>query len=501
MNAGYWLWAGGSLLLTAQSAYSAALMLYAWQDENKRAQNQVPRTFEPPQRTFTVLLPARHEEEVIQDTIQRVVDLDYPHALVQVLVVIEAGDHGTIAKVNQKIDQLARQGITHVRLITFTDPPINKPHGLNLGLLQATGDVVTIFDAEDEPHGDLLQVVNTVMLREHAPVVQCGVQLMNYDDKWFSALNVLEYFFWFKSRMHYHAKIGMVPLGGNTVFMDRSLLTRFGGWDQECLTEDADVGIRLSAAKVPVRVLYDDQYVTREETPPSVGQFVKQRTRWNQGFMQVLRKGDWMHLPTWSQRFLAFYTLVFPLLQALTVLYVPFSIWSLFFIKAPVLVAMISSLPLYVLLVQFAISLIGLYEFTSAHRLKPSWLSPLWMLVAYLPYQWMLGYAALRAVWRQFKGINTWEKTKHVGAHRTAQPAAFNATTSFVPHPVTTRLGGYHHPTALASDNQTTRLGNATTRLSLDNATTRLASGNRTTRLGLDNATTRLVLEEDRVHG
>ena len=133
------------------------------------------------------------------------VDLNYPRELVQILVVIEAGDNGTIAEVQAKLAELRAQGIEHVRLITFDDPPINKPHGLNVGLQQATGDVVTIFDAEDEPHADILQVVNTVMLREDAEVIQCGVQLMNYADRWFSALNVLEYLFWFKSRMHYHA--------------------------------------------------------------------------------------------------------------------------------------------------------------------------------------------------------------------------------------------------------------------------------------------------------
>ena len=37
---------------------------------------------------------------------------------------------------------------------------------------------------------------------------------------------MLEYFFWFKSRMHYHAAVGMVPLGGNTVFMHARLLER-----------------------------------------------------------------------------------------------------------------------------------------------------------------------------------------------------------------------------------------------------------------------------------
>lgn len=416
---------GISLALAAQSGYSAALMLYAWEDDEKLRKNQVPGSFEPPRRRFTVMLPARHEEAVIQETIQRTVDLNYPRELVQILVVIEAGDHGTIAEVDAKLAELRARGVDHVRLITFDEPPINKPHGLNVALTYATGDVITIFDAEDEPHPDILQVVNTVMLREEPEVVQCGVQLMNYADRWFSALNVLEYMFWFKSRMHYHASVGMVPLGGNTVFMTRETLVRSDGWDQTCLTEDADIGIRLCAnGGMRFRAIYDDAYVTREETPPTVGQFIKQRTRWNQGFLQILGKGDWLKLPTWPQRLLALYTLAFPLIQALTMLYLPISLWLTLFGKLSVLVTMISALPAYLLVVQMVISLVGLYEFTAVHRLKPKWYSPLWLLAVYLPYQWMLGIGALRAVWRHLRGMNNWEKTKHVGAHRVGQLAA-----------------------------------------------------------------------------
>jgi cellulose synthase/poly-beta-1,6-N-acetylglucosamine synthase-like glycosyltransferase len=160
--------------------------------------------------------------------------------------------------------------------------------------------------------------------------------------------------------------------------------------------------------------------VTKEETPPNVVQFVKQRTRWNQGFLQVLAKGDWTRLPTRRQRLLALYTLGFPLAQALMMLYVPVSVWLMFFAKVPIVIAMISSLPLYVLVLQFAITLVGLYEFTSVHRLRPSPLSPLALLAAYVPYQWLLSYGALRAAWRQLTGVNTWEKTQHVGAHRVA---------------------------------------------------------------------------------
>lgn len=411
----------GSVLLTVQSGYSAALMLYAWEDEDKHQQSRIPTTFAEPKLRFTVLLPARHEEEVIQTTIQRVVDLNYPAELVQVLVVIESGDEGTIGKVNEKIEQLKARGVRHVRLVTFDDPPINKPHGLNVGLTQSTGDVVTIFDAEDEPHRDILRVVNTVMVNENAPVVQCGVQLMNYADKWFSALNVLEYFFWFKSRMHYHASVGMVPLGGNTVFVRKDVLQMYGGWDQKCLTEDAELGIRLSSDGIPVRVLYEDTHVTREETPPSVTQFIKQRTRWNQGFLQVLAKRDWLKLPTFSQKFLAFYTLSFSLLQGLMLLYLPISIFMMLFIKLPIWIAMLTALPFYTMIAQFVISLIGLYEFTSVHSLKPSWVTPFRLLVSFIPYQCLLGWGALRAVWRYAKGMNNWEKTAHIGAHRTAE--------------------------------------------------------------------------------
>jgi cellulose synthase/poly-beta-1,6-N-acetylglucosamine synthase-like glycosyltransferase len=408
----------GSLILTAQAIYSTALMLYAWEDEEKHFRSRAPRDMASPETSFTVMLPARHEEAVIADTIQRLVELHYPRELVQVLVVMEAGDHSTIEIVRHTITDLRGRGIHNVDMVTFDDPPINKPHGLNVGLAYATGDVVTIFDAEDEPHPDILNVVNTIMLREHAPVIQCGVQLMNYADRWFSSLNVLEYFFWFKSRMHYHAEMGMVPLGGNTVFVRRDLLLDQNGWDQHCLTEDADIGIRLSAVGVPIRVVYEDAMVTREETPPTVQQFVRQRTRWNQGFLQVLLKGDWLRLPSRAQRLLALYTLGYPMLQMLMALYVPISLWSIMYAKVDVLVAMISMLPLYMLVIQLGISAVGLVEFTSVHGLRPSPGALVQLVVAYMPYQWMLGYAALRAVWRQARGEGGWEKTVHTGAHR-----------------------------------------------------------------------------------
>jgi cellulose synthase/poly-beta-1,6-N-acetylglucosamine synthase-like glycosyltransferase len=409
-----------SILLLIQVSYSTYLMLFTWNEVDKRDRYRAPATFAPPQKSFTVLLPARHEEEVIQRTIQCVLDANYPRELMEIAAICRIDDQGTIAKVQEKIADLVRQGITNVRLIVFQDFPINKPHGLNIGLRNTQNEVVTIFDSEDDVHPEVFNVINTVMVRENVNVVQSGVQLMNYDSQWFSALNVLEYFFWFKSRLHYHSEVGMIPLGGNTIFFTRRLLNLIGGWDEQCLTEDADIGIRLSEMGERVRVVYEDAYVTKEETPPSVGQFIKQRTRWNQGFLQVLRKGSWMRLPKLGQKLLALYSLSSPIFQALTALYLPVSIYTAFFVKMPPLIAMILWLPCYMLIGQYVLNVVGLYEFASAHGLKLSKTMWLKMLAAFYPFQVLLGISALRAVFRELKGVNTWEKTKHVNAHRSA---------------------------------------------------------------------------------
>src|SRR5260221_14682186 len=259
-----------SILLTIQSAYTLYLMLYTWDQPKARRIAQAPSRFLPPQKSFTVMLPARHEEEVIQTTIDRVMRAHYPLHLLEVVVICSADDIGTIARANEKMELLRRDGITNLQVAIFSDGPINKPHGLNVGLRSTHHEVVTIVDAEDDIHPGIFNVVNTVMLNEQVSVVQCGVQLMNYQSSWYSALNVLEYFFWFKSRLHYHARLGSIPLGGNTIFFARESLVRLGGWDERNLTEDADIGIRISVLGERVRVVYDDRYVTREETPPTL---------------------------------------------------------------------------------------------------------------------------------------------------------------------------------------------------------------------------------------
>lgn len=407
-----------SLIVSAQSVWTLYMTLYAW--DRPPAEANAPDHFREPRLSFTALLPARHEEDVIRGTIRRLARVNYPADLVQVLVVCSADDHGTIDEAEAEIELLRQEGRENFETVIFSDGPVNKPHGLNVALARATHDVVVIFDAEDDMHADIFDVVNTIMEEEHVRVVQAGVQLMNFESTWYSALNALEYFFWFRSRMHYYAKVGAIPLGGNTIFFDRALIARIGGWDEKILTEDAEIGLRLSAEGERIRVMYDHRYVTKEEVPPTLKQFIKQRTRWNQGFIQVLHKGTWRKLKTAKQRRLAFMTLVFPQGQAVLGVYFAFSLFTMVSLKTPVLVAELSYIPVLIVLANFLTTAIGLYDFTRAHGLKATPSAVVGLAIAWFPYQMVLAFASLRSVSRQFRGHLDWEKTAHVGAHRDA---------------------------------------------------------------------------------
>lgn len=405
-----------SLFLTFHGIFTLFWMLYAWEDPEAAQQHSSPKTFMSPKRAFTALIPARHEELVIGDTIRAVNAISYPQSMREILVLVRNDDTKTIVKVRETLHALKNP---HIRLIIFDGFPINKPHGLNVGLKRATHEVVTIFDAEDQPHPDIYNVINTVMERDSADVVQSGVQLMNYRSHWFSVLNVLEYFFWFKSGLHFFNRVGGVtPLGGNTVFFKKAYLQKIGGWDEECLTEDADVGIRLAVAGAKTSIVYDERHATQEETPSSVSEFVRQRTRWNQGFIQIISKLEWMSLPRNKSIIFCLYILMSPFISILLAFYTPLGIYLGIYHKLPIPLAMLSFLPLYVVGIQILTQLVGFFEFTRSYHRKMKFFDACKVVLTYYPYQLLLIWASVRAIYRFSITNNSWDKTSHMNVHR-----------------------------------------------------------------------------------
>ena len=256
------------------------------------------------------------------------------------------------------------------------------------------------------------------------------MQLMNFRSSWWSLRNVLEYYFWFRSRLHFHAGARFIPLGGNTVFVRREWLEFTEGWDAECLAEDCELGVRLSSAGAEVVVAYSPEVVTREETPGTLTSLFKQRTRWNQGFLQVLRKGEWKKLPTRKQRLFARYMLAMPFLQAISGIMIPISLILIVFVKVPTVIALITFIPIAPTLITVAVEIAGLGDFGRVYNEKVRVRDYARLILGTFPFQVFLAAAAIRAVFRQLRGETGWEKTEHSGVHREAAVTTFPTAAS-----------------------------------------------------------------------
>lgn len=236
---------------------------------------------------YTILVPAYGEPEVVGDLISAMTALDYPKDRLQVLLLLEEDDSPTIEAAQRAgIGTLA--SVDHVTIVLVPEAqPRTKPKACNYGLHQATGDIVTIYDAEDIP--DPLQLRRVVAAFAELPgdVVCIQAKLAFHNGRqnlltaWFTADYGLWFGFLLPGLMRSKAPI---PLGGTSNHFKRDVVTDIGAWDPYNVTEDADLGVRIAVSGYRTAVI---DSTTLEEANPDPINWVRQRSRWYKGYLQT----------------------------------------------------------------------------------------------------------------------------------------------------------------------------------------------------------------------
>src|SRR6202011_2103259 len=119
---------------------------------------------------------AYHEPEVIQHLLTAVGGLEFPADKLEVKLLLEADDDETISAATS-----VELGIAVDVVLVPPADPRTKPKALNYGLQLATGDIITIYDAEDVP--DPLQLRRAaVVLARHGDQVACVQAQLSYSN-------------------------------------------------------------------------------------------------------------------------------------------------------------------------------------------------------------------------------------------------------------------------------------------------------------------------------
>jgi len=236
---------------------------------------------------YTVLAALYDEAEVVGQLIQRLAAIDYPPDRLEGYLVLEARDAAT---------QAAAAAVARPEwLEVFVVPPGKpgtKPRALNHALNHATGDLVTVYDAEDAPDPGQLKEAAARFVADGGGRLAClqaplrirtpAGSASPFIDRQFAA----EYASLFETALPGLARLGLpFPLGGTSNHFRVDVLRAIGGWDSWNVTEDADLGFRLWRMGWRAGVIRRPTW----ETPPGhLYDWLPQRTRWLKGYLQTL---------------------------------------------------------------------------------------------------------------------------------------------------------------------------------------------------------------------
>lgn len=225
---------------------------------------------------ISVIVPAYNEENVIRTTIESLLSTDYPDK--EIIVVDDGSKDGTLA--------IAMQYKTRVKVIHKENG--GKASALNQGLLYATGDIVTIVDADTIIGNSSLKHIAASMAQENVVAVAGNVKIRNKMNwlTWCQALEYLSGIQIMRRGLDYFGAITIVP-GALGAFRKKKL-EEAGTYHKETLVEDFDATMKVLRSGMIVNG--SNAATAYTQAPQALGDFYKQRKRWYRGNLQVLRR-------------------------------------------------------------------------------------------------------------------------------------------------------------------------------------------------------------------
>ena len=153
-----------------------------------------------------------------------------------------------------------------------------KSRTLNVGLRHATGDIIAVYDADNQPEPQALRylVANLVEDPELGAVLG-KVRTLNRRKNILTRFINIEFmsFQWIIQGGRWQL-FNLATLPGTNYVIWRRVLEKAGRFDEEAIAEDAELSIRLY--EMGYRIKFIPYAVTWEQEPEDMRTFLRQRT-------------------------------------------------------------------------------------------------------------------------------------------------------------------------------------------------------------------------------
>ncbi len=259
------------------SVYRTILLLaMAWRQKQQYKRLAADEAHRP---RVSVIVPAYNEEKVIVKTVKTLLESNYED-----LEVVVVNDGST-----DKTSDVVRQHFGDNPLVKLIEKPNSgKTYTVNVGVRNASGEIVVILDADTIVTRDAIRLLARHFKDEKVGAVAGNIKISNVRN-FVTLCQHIEYVIAINlERRAFDALHAHMVVPGCCGAWRKSAVLEVGSFPEDNLSEDCAVTLLLQRAGY--RVMYDERAIAYTEAPESARGLFKQRVRWVYGIIQCLWK-------------------------------------------------------------------------------------------------------------------------------------------------------------------------------------------------------------------
>ena len=246
-------------------------------------------TGQPAPRVSIHLACCNEPPGMVIATIDSVLALEWPEF--ELVVVDNNTRDATLWQpVADHIESRRSKGDARVRFFHLPEWPGYKAGALNFALLHTdpAAGWIAVVDADYRVDPGWLESVAGHFADPRVGIVQAPQAHRDWQGSLFQRMMNWEYEGFFRIGMHHRHERDAIVQHGTMTLIRAAALREANGWDEGCIVEDTELGLRLFERGWCA--VYVDQVFGSGLVPGDFDAWCRQRQRWAQGAMQILRR-------------------------------------------------------------------------------------------------------------------------------------------------------------------------------------------------------------------
>lgn len=231
---------------------------------------------------ISIMIASKDEKPLLERTLNSILESKYPKENIQLIIITSGSIDGTteycqkFAKEHEEIE---------IAVISENIPKKGKPPALNLGLKKVKNDIVVLYDSGCILMPDTLKNLISPFQSQKINAVIGPVLVHNWKDNKLTRAIYLDYALVSGGGIIFDVKnkLGASAYSfGRNFAVSTKYLQKYGGFNEDSLTEDLYLSVLLNLDGVNIR--FSPKAKIYEFVPNTWDIIVKQRTRWLAGY-------------------------------------------------------------------------------------------------------------------------------------------------------------------------------------------------------------------------